>query len=393
MTTSTTSPLFCLRTLCLRLAPLLLLLPGCSDDPAPPPPQGLQDPADFTLKQTEQLATVYCTFATTCATSVAVTSQWGVNTRYASMESCLEAWPFVYPQLTDTLGTIERSEGAGRLEVDLDQATACLEETERVAELETCDEFIPALRELGDFPACRTLATGRVSLGGQCANSYECASSASGITRVCAALACAAGGGQGTCIEPQGGECGRCEADEFCNVSRGACELFVAPFARCGPESVCAQGARCSAFGQCYPIQTLAIGQPCAALGQCAVNAFCSVRDVCEPLVFNGPNRPCTTEYRLGAGLCQPGYFCQTEAGETAGLCKALLAGDGECTSSAQCQAGLACVGVTQDRPGTCTSPLGDGASCSPLGDANQCASARCGASTQTCIRGLDPCN
>jgi hypothetical protein len=201
---------------------------------------------------------------------------------------------------------------AGTLAIDGARVVRC--KARIAADFEGCDWVAPTFARL---PAeCEGLVTGRVSSGGECRSSLECAG-----TLHCQGQGTAKAG---TCrpAEPLGAGCGvgldalatyvgeraleekKPACLEHCSLVSHRCEARPAVGAACRVSAQCATDQRCQR-GRCGPAPLLGEGAPCDE-GRCDTSLQC-VRGSC-------------TARSAAGGACQSDLDC-AEGGCVAGRC------------------------------------------------------------------------
>jgi Dickkopf-like protein len=121
----------------------------------------------------------------------------------------------------------------------------------------------------------------------------------------------------------------------------------------------------------------VAVAGACDFGYECAKDSFCNPNRICTAL----PTVGMTCSLQSAQQSCASGLFCD------AGICHALLAAGGSCTSTTQCQKGLFCDNATATPTNTCTPLRGIGEACS--GSAT-CASSTC--LPGTCVGSSNAC-
>jgi len=152
----------------------------------------------------------------------------------------------------------------------------------------------------------------------------------------------------------------------------------VANDAACTSDEECTSG-HCKYSGgncgKCAP--AIALGEACQGSG-CANDGIC-MDGKCAAKGSVAPGGTC-----LDGDACSAGHFCQWGEGNSQNTCVALVAKDGACEDSEECQPGLACAPKSaSDEDKTCQTPKALGDPCfepsQPFGGQSPCATGVCG--------------
>lgn len=253
-------------------------------------------------------------------TALAAVCRFSVLCRiYPDQATCM-ASEQTEPHFYDTLG---QDVASGEVSYDGTAARACVD---AINGLSACTRT--AYAGVASGPACNTIFTGTVAVGGACFFSEECV-------------------GGGTCLRTAS-----CTSDQCCAGTCQAPEVTVPLGGSCSPgATVCATGAVCitdatSGSATC--------GKPVAAGGACT-----------------------------STSVCAAGLYCDVAATMT---CKAPVATGGACNPSLDSQDCDNEFDRCDSNTSICTSPLSVGSACSPSTTATCVDYAICDVTSGTCV-------
>jgi hypothetical protein len=280
-----------------------------------------------------ELLDAVCTFAVTCE-------------EMPDRATCLAAKPFLN---FDAFATLEVDVAAGTVTYDGQAARACIDVFKRFTSCKAT--------QIGDaqvaLAVCRRAFLGMVPPGGACFFNEECADRGTCSSTTCTTPECCAG----TCLArpapiPVGSYCSNsvyeeCVEGSVCSNASNACEVPLAPGARCTASDTCVVPYECrnidpaTLVGTCTPPPET--GQPCGMVG---LSGSCNdERDSCD---------------------------------DVAHVCKRRIPAGGACT--------FRCVYYAECDGTTCVQRPGLGASCDPLLPADEClGSLDCDPTTAVC--------
>jgi hypothetical protein len=338
------------RLLASSLAFSVLTLTGC--------PQGHATVALENLPA--ELAHAQCAAATRCGIGLGIYETYLLHEQITDCDAQLAAYLDA-----SALGAIRSGIADGSIVYHADMAGACVDAYEDAA----CGGTS------GAPAACLGTFEGTVADGAPCSNPEQCSSTStcdsshlgmcpSGVCVHVAQLgeACTTSCGNGlrcasgTCAAPA-------RAGEACNPSGGA---------ECDGALACIPGSD-PTHGTCGTVELAGVGEPCGR--GCEANLVCGASGTCRAPRTDGT---CEVTY-VGAGDCQAGEECATDAGAREGSCEPLPSAGEPCTSV--CARGSRCSG-TADGAHTCIAPLANGAACETSSQclSDYCASGSCAA-------------